>query len=128
LPPTRGIIFWDKVQTWENFSQFELIWTSFDFPAKIYRISSRGGKNDDEKIHPTQKPIKLYDRIYSDFVTEGMKVIDTHLGSGSHRITAYKANIDFTGIELDKEYFDAQEKRFNTFKLSHNSGLIEFKN
>lgn len=128
LPPTRGIICWDKMQPWDNFSQIELIWTSFDKPAKLYRVSSRGGKNEEEKIHPTQKPIEIYDKIYADYVTEGMKVIDTHLGSGSHRITAFKANIEFTGIELNKEYFDAQEKRFNAFKLSYQSGLIEFLN
>ena len=64
LPPTRGIICWDKMQPWENFSQVELAWTSFDCPAKIVRISTTGGGNHEEKIHPTQKPVSLYSWIF----------------------------------------------------------------
>jgi len=115
LPPTRCIICWDKLQPWDNFSQWEMAWTSFDKPARMYRISNRGGTNSEEKIHPTQKPVALYDSIYRDFVTEGMKIIDTHLGSGSNRITANKANCDFTATEIDKNYFDEQEKRYKQF-------------
>lgn len=115
LPPTRCIICWDKMQPWDNFSQWEMAWTSFDRPAKMYRISTTGGANKEEKIHPTQKPVALYDNIYRDFVTKGMKVLDTHLGSGSNRITAYKAEVDFTGYEISKEYIQLQEKRFKQF-------------
>ena len=71
LPPTRGIICWDKLQPWENFSQVELAWTSFDCPAKLVRISSRGGANEEEKIHPTQKPIELYSWIFEKFSRGG---------------------------------------------------------
>lgn len=116
LPPTRGIIAWDKCQPWENFSQFELIWTSFDFPAKLYRISNTGGNNQEKKIHETQKPIKLYDRIMKDFVKPGMKILDTHVGSGSSRISAYKANVDFVGFENKQHHWLSQEKRFKEFK------------
>ena len=112
LPPSRCIICWDKLQPWDNFSQIELAWTSFDKPAKIYRISSRGGANAEEKIHPTQKPVALYDKIYADFVTEGMKILDTHLGSGSHRITAHKANVVFVAAETNISYFNAEQIRF----------------
>ena len=58
LPPTRGILCWDKMQPWKNFSQFELAWTSFDCPASIIHLSNTGGNNKESKIHPTQKPIK----------------------------------------------------------------------
>ena len=71
LPPTRGIICWDKMQPWENFSQVELAWTSFDCPAKIVRISTTGGGNHEEKIHPTQKPVSLYSWIFKKFAGGG---------------------------------------------------------
>ena len=67
------------------------------------------------KIHPTQKPVALYDWIFNRYATPGMKILDTHLGSGSSRIAAYKAKLDFTGYEIDAEYFEAQEKRFQIF-------------
>lgn len=79
LPATRCIICWDKIQPWDNFSAWEMAWTSFDYPAKLYRLSSRGGANNEVKIHPTQKPVKLYNKIFKDFATPGMKVLDTHL-------------------------------------------------
>ena len=115
LPPTRGIIAWNKNQPWDNFSQFELAWTSFDCPAKLFTYSNRGGANLETKIHPTQKPIFLYDYCFKNFAKEGMKILDTHLGSGSSRIAAQKQNLNFVGCEIDKSYFDAQEKRFKDF-------------
>ena len=73
LPPTRGIICWDKMQPWENFSQVELAWTSFDCPAKLVRISTTGGNNREEKIHPTQKPVALYQWIFKKFAGGGVR-------------------------------------------------------
>lgn len=112
LPPTRGILCWDKVQPWENFSQFELAWTSFDCPAAIIHLSNTGGANKETKIHPTQKPVSLYYWLIKKFAKPGNKIFDSHLGSGSSRIAAYKLGFDFYGTEIDKYYFDAQEKRF----------------
>jgi site-specific DNA-methyltransferase (adenine-specific) len=116
LPPCRCFIVWNKNQPWENFSQAELAWTSFDSPSKVFTFSNRGGNNEDKKIHPTQKPVELYDYCFSRFCSEGMKIIDTHLGSGSSRISAYKSKLDFTGFEINKLYFYDQEKRFEAFK------------
>lgn len=115
LQPTRCFIIWNKNQPWDNFSQAEFAWTSFDKPSKLFTFSNRGGNNEETKIHPTQKPIYLYDYCYKHFATIGMKILDTHLGSGSSRISAYKLGLDFTGYELDKNYFDKQEKRFAQF-------------
>ena len=112
LPPTRGIIFWDKIQPWENFSQFELAWTSFDKPAAMIRLSTIGGASREKKVHPTQKPKELYHWLFNKYAVPGDKILDTHLGSGSSRIVAYKMGFDFYGTEINKEYFDAQEKRF----------------
>lgn len=112
LPPTRGILCWDKIQPWENFSQFELAWTSFEVPAAIIHLSNTGGANKEQKIHPTQKPLALYNWVFKKFAKPGYKVIDTHLGSGSSRISAYHLGLDFYSTEIDKEYFDMQEERF----------------
>lgn len=116
LPPTRCMLCWDKKQPWDNFSQFELAWTSFDGPAKLFRLSNRGGANDENKIHPTQKPVLLYRWIYKHFGKEGDKIIDTHLGSGSNRIAADSMGFDFDGYEIDQKYFESQEKRFHQYK------------
>ncbi len=107
LPPTRTIICWDKLKGDNNFSMWEMAWTSFDEPAKIYRKSSMG-----DRIHPTQKPIDLYKWLLGKYAKQGDKILDTHLGSGSSRIAAYEMGYDFTAFELDTEYFEAQEKRY----------------
>jgi site-specific DNA-methyltransferase (adenine-specific) len=114
LPPSQGFIIWDKKQP-EDFSlaMCEFAWSSIQSPAKIWRYSVL---TERDKIHPTQKPIKLYDWIFDRFATEGMTILDTHLGSQSSRIAAYKHGLDFTGCEIDKEYFDSGCKRFEQFK------------
>lgn len=116
LPPTRCFIVWNKNQPWTNFSQAEIAWTSFDKPAKLFTYSNRGGNNNEPKIHPTQKPVYLYDYCINEFATEGMKILDTHLGSGSSRISAFKYKMDFTGFEINEIYFNDQEQRFLKFK------------
>ena len=65
-------------------------------------------------MHPTQKPISLYEWILKEFAVEGNLILDTHLGSGSSRIACYRNGFDFVGFELDKDYYEAQEKRFKT--------------
>ena len=69
-------------------------------------------KNKEIRIHPTQKPVALYAWIFSRYANPGDKILDTHLGSGSSRIAAYDAGLDFVGYEIDKEYFDKQEERY----------------
>jgi site-specific DNA-methyltransferase (adenine-specific) len=116
LPPCKNYIIWDKeIPEGLSFADCEMAWTSFDKAPRIFRHSAYLDKAN--KFHPTQKPIKLYDWIYKNYLPEGGKVIDTHLGSGSNRIAADKAgNINFVGCELDKDYFDAQEKRWSNYK------------
>jgi len=112
LPPCRCFVSWDKMQPWENFSQAEFAWTSFDMPAKVVRISTTGVSTIEKKIHPTQKPISLYAYLLKTFAKPGDKIFDSHLGSGSSRIAAYKMGFDFYACEIDKGYFDTQEERF----------------
>lgn len=114
LPPTRGIICWDKEQTFLNFSQWEMAWSSFDTTAKIFRFSNRGFTcpEKQERIHPTQKPIALYAWLLKTYASGGV-IFDPMLGSGSSRIAAYKLGFDFVGCELNKEYFDKSVERFD---------------
>lgn len=109
LYPSRGIIAWDKnIGKPLNFSHWEMAWTSFDCIARKVTESSNTG----DRIHPTQKPVNLYRWLYKTYAKPGDKILDTHLGSGSSRIAAYDAGLDFVGYEIDKEYFDKQEERF----------------
>lgn len=114
LPLVRGWIFWDKdVQPTLSFSSGELAWTSFDIVLKKANINYSGFRGSDgDKIHPTQKPIALYKWLLQNYAKKGDLILDTHLGSGSSRIAAYDLGFDFTGIELDADYFKAQEERF----------------
>lgn len=113
LPMCRGFIAWDKCQPWENFSQVELAWTSFDIPSKIIKISNTGGANTEEKIHPTQKPIELYAWIYSKFAEPGIKMLDTHVGSGTNLRAAHDAGIYFVGFEKSKLYYEKSKKKLD---------------
>ena len=115
LPPSQGFIIWDKKQP-QDFSSAmcEMAWMSFQKPAKIFRKHVITA--EPKKIHPTQKPVNLYDWCLKNYAKEGDLILDTHLGSGSSRIAAYKGGFDFIGFEIDCDYFNAQEKRFDEFK------------
>ena len=117
LPKIKGWIIWDKLLNKEvSFADGEMAWNSFDKVLKIIKYQYSGFLgSDNDRIHPTQKPVKLYKKILHNYAKQGDKILDTHLGSGSSRIAAYDMSFDFTGYELDKEYFDAQEKRFKDF-------------
>lgn len=108
MPASRGIAFWDKKQRMPTFSSGELIWTSFDKPAKIFEFQS----TDNDRFHPTQKPIALYKWLLTNYAKPGDKILDTHLGSGSSRIAAWDMGFDFWGYEIDADYFNDHEKRF----------------
>ena len=109
LPPTRCVIAWDKKQAWDNFSGWEMAWTSYNKPAPIFHYNnSRGGK-----IHPTQKPIPLYKWLLQKFAKEGDKILDTHLGSGSIACACYDLGFDLDAWELDKDYFEKTMERYN---------------
>jgi site-specific DNA-methyltransferase (adenine-specific) len=114
LPPTRCNLIWYKMQEFSG-ADFELAWTSFDKASKAFKMS-RVEAYSDGKIHPCQKPIKLYEWILKNYANEGDLILDTHLGSGSSRIAAYKGGFNFVGFEIDQEYYNKQEKRFNDFK------------
>jgi len=125
-----GRIVWDKINEQTTFSNCEIASCSLIKTVKIIRFmwagmmqgSTMNGsimnphkKYQQQKIHPTEKPIHLYKKLLRLYATPGDKILDTHLGSGSSRIAAYDMGFDFTGYEIDVDYFQAQEKRFKDF-------------
>lgn len=117
LPKSMGWIFWDKDSS-GDFSDGELAFTSFERALKKIKITWMGMrqpdmKNKEVRIHPTQKPVKLYDWILQNYAKEGDKILDTHLGSGSIAIACHDYGFDLTACELDKEYFDKAMIRIN---------------
>lgn len=110
LGPTRCYLIWDKEQPeGVSFASAELAWTSFDQSTKTWYHRAIGGE---KRIHPTQKPVALYKWLLTNYAKQGDTILDTHLGSGSSRIAAYDLGFDFTGYELDTDYFNAQEERY----------------
>lgn len=116
LPPTRGIICWDKCQPRENFSQWEMAWTSFDTPAALFRYSNTGGANAETKIHPTQKPVPLYTWILQKYGTKGGLILDTHVGSASSLVACEEMGFDYIGFEIDEYYYGLANRRLHDSK------------
>jgi site-specific DNA-methyltransferase (adenine-specific) len=124
LTSCKCYIVWDKKtedKYSNDFADCETAWTSFNKPAKVYRhlwsgMLQQNMKDKEVRIHPTQKPVALYDWLLMNYAEKGDLILDTHLGSGSSRIAAYKNGFNFVGFEIDSDYFNAQEKRFNEFK------------
>ena len=118
LNPTNGWVFWDKDANTENltFSEGELAWTSFGKRMRKVCIPWLGFgqiNTGEKKIHPTQKPVRLYRWILENYAKPGQRILDTHLGSGSSAIAAHYFGCDFVGTELDPDYYAAAVKRFN---------------
>lgn len=118
LPPTPCVLVWDKkTNDGSDFADCELAWASFKTAVRKFKYDWVGfgyinNPAGERKIHPTQKPVALYKWLLTNYAKPGNTILDTHLGSGSSRIAAYDLGFDFTGYELDADYFDAQEKRF----------------
>jgi site-specific DNA-methyltransferase (adenine-specific) len=118
LPVMNHWIFWDKLNTMPTFGDGELIYTTFDRNSvKKVTIEYNGliGK-EQNRIHATQKPVKLYKWLLKNYAKPGDKILDTHMGSQSSRIAAYDMGFSFFGTEMDREYFDAGCQRFDRFK------------
>jgi site-specific DNA-methyltransferase (adenine-specific) len=114
LPSSMGWIFWDKGQRICN-SDGELAFTSFHRALRVYECNRVHITQHGDTAHPTQKPVKLYEWIYMNYLPNGGKVLDTHLGSQSSRLAAHQHGLDFTGCELDAEYFEQGCKRFDNY-------------
>lgn len=107
----KGFIIWDKQFSNDvSFSAYELAWTSFDLTPKGFKYSPQ---KDRKKIHPTQKPVALYKWLLQNYAKAGDKIFDSHSGSGSLRIACHDMGFDIISCELDKDYFNANNERFN---------------
>ena len=125
MPPTRCFVVWRKLSISENFSMAmaEYAWTSFGTNAKVFECAPQGDQKD-LRFHPTQKPVKLYQWLLSNFAKEGDTIFDPMMGSQSSRIAANRLGFDYVGCEIDKEYFDKGCERFE--KQCH--GIIKMNN
>lgn len=115
LPPTKCYCIWDKGESMyrRDFAECEYAWGSFDRCARIFKLFP----NQLGRIHPTQKPVALYKWLLQNYAKKGDKIFDSHMGSQSSRLAACEMGFDYWGCELDKEYFEAGNKRFEEFKL-----------
>lgn len=120
LPPTNNWILWDKKVDYltQHHSEGEMAWHNFPVPLRIVELIWNGACKCENvtKIHPHQKPVKLYSWILNNYVKKGSLVLDTHMGSGSLAIACYDYGCDFVGIERDNTYFDAALNRINNHK------------
>lgn len=138
-----GRIVWGKCNSSSSFSDCELAATDLFTSVRIFRFMWNGmlqGKSIEEgatmqgnkklnekRYHPTQKPVALYQWIFKNYAKPGDRILDTHLGSGSSRIAAYDAGLDFVGCEIDPTYFRLQEERFNEYTAQQSLFIMEGK-
>ena len=115
MPPTPCWIIWDKMQEFTG-AVFEMAWTSFNTPAKAFRMSRVEAYTHQLKIHPTQKPIALYKWLLTKYAKEGDKILDTHVGSASSLIACEDMGFNYVAFEIDKDYYDAAQKRLKQFR------------
>ena len=110
LPPSKSFIIWDKGPTMygRDFAECEFAWCTSDKPARIFK----GSPVQLNRIHTCQKPVALYEWILRNYAKPGDKILDTHLGSQSSRIAAYKLGFDFWGCEIDDDYIREGNARF----------------
>ena len=113
LPPTRCFVIWDKGpgMRGRSFSECEYAWTSFNRSARIVEENPV----QPDRIHPTQKPVKLYKWLLHNYAKQGDLILDTHVGSASSLIACYDMGFDAVGFELDKDYYEASKKRLEEF-------------
>lgn len=109
LPPTKSFIVWDKPNMSEevSFSMCEYAWTDFEVTAKTFRKFVR----DEDKIHPTQKPVPLYEWLLRNYAKSGDKILDTHVGSASSLIACHRQHFDYVGFEINKDFYESATKR-----------------
>ena len=122
LPTSEYFLVWDKMQYMPNFSSAELAYVSMGLkkPAKVFRYAICNVRDDIKRsggrIHPTQKPVKLYEWILMNYAKENDKILDTHVGSASSLIACEDMGFNYVGFEIDKDYYDSAQKRLTQFR------------
>lgn len=115
LPPTRCFIVWRKTNVHEKFTMAmaEYAWTSFNANAKVFEFSATG---QEDRFHPTQKPVALYRWILANYAKQGNKILDTHVGSASSLIACEDMGFQYVGFEIDEEYYQKASARIEEFR------------
>lgn len=116
LDNTECLIVWDKAKRGLKFADCEVAWSDIKEPCRIFEYQWNGMlqedmKNKEERIHPTQKPVRLYTWLLSKFAKAGDKILDTHVGSASSLIACEQLGFEYVGFEIDKTYYDLALKR-----------------
>ena len=111
LPYTEYFIVWDKQQTVDNFASAEYAWTNVKKPAKIFQYSIHKHNQNKSEIHPTEKPIKLYEWLLTNYAKPNDLILDTHVGSASSLIACENLGFKYIASELDKDYYSESLKR-----------------
>jgi len=115
LPTSEYFIIWQKGNAIDfSFAMCEQAWTNVKKPAKLYKYLHT--QNKDIRIHPTQKPVRLYEWLLDNYTKQNYKILDTHLGSGSIAIACYNRGFDLVGLEIDKEYYTKAVERLEVRK------------
>ena len=119
LGATECLIIWDKKRRGLNFADCEIAWTDYKKPCRIFEYKWNGMLQQDMKekeyrIHPTQKPMRLYEWILMNYAEPNDVILDTHVGSASSLIACRRTGHDYVGFEIDKDYFDLASKRLET--------------
>lgn len=116
--PARCFIVWDKKTGDNSYADCELALTNIDGNARLFSKLWLGAhaQEDDGRIHPTQKPVALYEWLLNNYAKQGDKILDTHVGSASSLIACYNLGFDYMGFELDEDYFNAAMKRLEVRK------------
>lgn len=109
----KGWLVWDKGQRGLTMSDCELAYTSFDTPTRVFTLN-RVELQIEGTIHPTQKPIRLYEWVLGLFAKQGYKILDTHTGSGSSLIACHRFGLEYVGFEIDEDYFASAQRRIET--------------
>ena len=114
-------VVWDKMNGETDFADCELAWTSFETAVRIFKFQWQGMlqgdmKNKEIRLHPNQKPVKLYEWLLSNYAKKGDKILDTHVGSASSLIACHNLGFEYMGFEFDKDYFEAATKRLEAVK------------
>jgi len=116
---TGGRIVWNKKAGHKSiFGTCEIAYFSNSMSCAYIEINWNGYwqdnmSNKEIRIHPTQKPVKLYEWLLTNYAKPGQRILDTHLGSGSSAIAAHYYGCDFVGCELDEDYYNAACDRFD---------------
>lgn len=116
LPPTSCWVVWDKLNDATQFADCELAWCSFKTAVRKFSFRWNGMiqgnmAEKEKRIHPTQKPVALYRWLLETYAKPGQRILDTHLGSGSHAIACHYAGMHLTACEIDADYFAAATER-----------------